>query len=408
MLIEHAGVPSSKTVHSTPHINGLYRITHTNPVGAVDHYTAGYSIDPLLSQDTIEGRVGACFTTSDSKFFGWADTGVTHTVVRVRPMAPPALSWSADNLAGDTWLCAPDEGSSVDMPGIIAYSTLFPFPPEDLILDLKRKTLRRFMRQIPIEVEGLSFLYELRQLAELIPQLVDSISGTIASGYLNWNFGWAPFLGDLQKVANIVDTVRARLQWLRDTWGKKTRLHYESKSFWSPPLFPHSMELGAWPASGRASRSYYRADFHAGAWLTHHLEGLNDKLAELRAIGVALGFTSPIKAVWDEIPFSFVVDWLTNVGSALDELAITNIFAGDFWVRRPVYAVSIVGRLSLEQYTSWTSIRGYFNPKKIGTANYSVYRRWSGIPEAPSLFNLDRLNPKQASLLLAIAAGSRA
>lgn len=408
MLIEYAGVPSSKTQFVMPTFSGRYQIVHQNPEGVVDNYTADYSISPLLSQDTIEGRSGACFKTDDDRFFGWADTNVTHTVVRVRPSAPAAIQWSANTLSGHSYLCTPDAGSSVDMPGILAYAGLFPYPPEDLIADLKLKSLRRFMRQIPIEVEGLSFIYELRQLAELIPQLLDTIGTTIAGGYLNWNFGWAPFLSDLQKIGSIVQTVQARLQFLRDTWGKKTRLHYELKSIWNPPLFPNRIDLGAYPASGSAVRTYYRADFHAGAWLTHHLEGLNDKLAELRAIGVALGFTSPAKAIWDSIPFSFIADWLTNVGSALDELAITNIFSGDFWVRRPVYAVTLKGQLRLEQFSNWNDVIGYHNPVPIGLAHFSVYRRWSGIPEAPSLFNLDRLKPKQASLLLAIAAGSRA
>jgi hypothetical protein len=387
---------------------GNYDVSRVPDVGTPDSYTGVNVSYNLMSIDNIVDWHGHYFHDTTSKWFAYGDNNVEHTQIRVHAKEQVRTIPVIARTVNTTYYYNPRPDSLLGTPDRNAVGLLFPSPPSSLLDDLRRKACRRFMSQIPIEVDGIPFLAELHEVTELVPRLLSTISETVASGWLQWNFGCAPLLSDLRKISQIVSTVEDRLQFLMDTWGKKTQLHFKRSKIWDPPFLPFYALVGDPPFTGRAVRRFYQADFQASAWLTHHLEGLRDKLAELRAIGVALGFTNIAGAIWEEIPFSFVVDWLIDVGSVLDETAITNIFRGDWWVRRPVQSVTVTGRLSLEQFARWNFVTGYTNPTHLSSMHVRRYTRWAGMPDAPSLFDLGSLSPKQASLLLAIAAGSRA
>jgi hypothetical protein len=288
------------------------------------------------------------------------------------------------------------------------FGQLLPLPPEDLLLSLYEKAMRSFLTQMPVEVEGFNFLADLTRLNELIPRAANSITQTVASGFLNWNFGWAPFLGDLKGIANILGTVQKRLQFLRDSWGKRTRLTFVRKGFWEPPVIPFEMELDPEPFHCVIQRESYRYDFRAQAWLTHHLEDLDDALTTFRAIAVGLGLGNPLGAVWEAMPFSFILDWLAGVDSVLAGLSVTHIAEGDFWVRRPTTSVKMVGRLSVAQYTGrYPGTLDWVFPVNIGALRCSRYTRWSGPPGTKDWTSfVSGFSGKQASLLLAILAGT--
>lgn len=296
----------------------------------------------------------------------------------------------------------------LDKDNVDPLGLLLPLPPEDLLLSLYEKAMRNFLTQMPVEVEGFNFLADLTRLHELIPRAANSITQTVASGFLNWNFGWAPFLGDLKGIANILGTVQKRLQFLRDSWGKRTRLTFVRKNVWQPPVIPFEWELDPEPFHCVIQRESYRYDFRAQAWLTHHLEDLDDALTIFRAIAVGLGLGNPLGAVWEAVPFSFILDWLAGVDSALAGLSVTHIAEGDYWVRRPTTSVKLVGRLSVAQYTErYPGTLDWILPVPIGTLRCSRYTRWSGPPGTRDWSSfITGFSGKQASLLLAILAGT--
>jgi hypothetical protein len=398
-------------------------ITAVYPDGTIGTYgnwggTPGGDI--LLRSEWMRSKktIVACNEDRPSRNFIFADNFVEHWSVR-------RLKGSWDCLPVSHWsnpftwkLLVPSDPSwklylyGFHHTAIDPLSVLLPKAPDDLLHDLYQKALRTFMAQMPEEVEGLNFLYELRQLGELIPRLADSIGQTIASGYLNWNFGWAPFLSDLQKVAGIVDTVQKRLKWLRDTWGKKVRLSFVRKDFFQPPFLPLSQEMDPEPFHVTISRKSFRYTFRAQAWLTHHLEDLDSKLTALRALAISLGVGSPLKAIWASLPFSFILDWLAGVSSVLDGLSIDHITSGDFWVRRPTTSVLMVGTLSVAQYTQRDSYVSppfdWIFPVYRGDLAVRRFQRWQGPPVTFDYTSmLSGLSAKQASLLLAISAGTR-
>jgi hypothetical protein len=348
---------------------------------------------------------GHVVVDDETGYFRYADNGLSHRkyVLRSGHRTDEPLPVLAID-AFQSFYSFPTGGFNVATPHWTVLDALIPFPPTDSYEDQIRKAIRRFFEQIPVEVEGYNFLSDLTRLHDLIPQLAESIGATIASGWLNWSFGWAPFLGDLKAIAGIAGRVQKRLQFLRDSWGKRTKLSYQKKFFWSPPLVPYYAEVGTSPFVTFCERSEYVATFKCGAWLTHHLDALDTKLTEIRAIGFALGFGNPIGAVWEAIPFSFILDWLSDATSVFDGFGINSLGQGDFWVRRPTYSITVTGIVRLAQYTAWDYVTGWNSPVYRGTMQVSHYSRWSGIPEAPGLFDLDLLSPKQASLALAIAA----
>jgi hypothetical protein len=320
-------------------------------------------------------------------------------------------------LNGDYKTIYPAEGHKLYLYSFIPSTSdptavLFPAPPEALLLELYEKALKTFTTQMPEAVEGFNFLAELSRLHELIPRAAASITATVASGFLNWNFGWAPFLSDLRSIANILGTVQKRLQHLRNTWGKKHRLSFVRKNFWGPPTIPYLWDIDPEPYHVVVERTGYQYDFRAQAWLTHHLEDLDSALTVFRALAVSLGFGNPLGAVWEALPFSFILDWLFGVDSVLSGLSITDIAEGDFWVRRPTSSVKMVGHLDIAQYTvRWPQLApplfDWVSPEFKGKATVSRYTRWSGPPGTRDWSDLiDGFSGKEASLLLAILAGT--
>lgn len=404
----HAGTPRHRERRIVVSEECPFSVVRTNPGGTDSWFASVQNTRYQLVEDLDDTHGHYVSDGEFGDFVGYFDNVVDHNLIklgadyqhRVLPVVidEPHLS--------QMWWATPTADGCVATPHWLEVDQLLPYPPEGLYNDLIRKAMRRFFQQIPVEVEGFNFLSDLTKLHDLIPRVAESITATIAAGFLNWNFGWAPFIGDLRAIAGIVDSVSKRLQYLRDTWGRKTRLSYSKKDFWQPPAVPFYMNTGSSPFITRAIRESYRADFQCNAWFTHHLDGLNDKLTEIRAIAIALGFGNPIKAVWEFVPFSFVLDWLSSATTVFDTLGVTSISQGDFWVYRPTYSVTIKGTLRLAQYTYWVWPLGWTPSSLVsrGSVRLSHYRRWVGIPEAPSLFDLDALSPKQASLLLAIAA----
>lgn len=340
-----------------------------------------------------------------NRWCGYQDNEVAHHIYRLgkdyKHNLLPVVSYESHQ----TTQYFPAGDGCVPTPHPLELEQLIPYPPDEILEDNARRALRRFFKQMPQEVEGLNFLYEIKKIHELVPRVLSSLAATIAAGYLNWSFGWAPFLSDLRKLFNITNTVQQRLRYLRETWGKKIRLSYKKEDIWQPPAVPFYVDTGNLPFRTRAERVEYRADIQCNAWLTHHLDQLDDKLTEIRALAIALGFGNPLQAIWQAIPFSFIVDWVLGVSTVFEESGFTNISNGDFWVFRPTYSIVVNGTLRLGQYTVWQWPIGWV-PSSIvsrGTIRVRHYKRYLGVPSLPDLFDLDALTSRQASLILAIA-----
>lgn len=247
--------------------------------------------------------------------------------------------------------------------------------------------------QVPQEVSLPNFLYELREISALLPTLQDGIVKSLSGGYLNYQFGWKPFIGDVQKLMSLMSIVRARLEYLQSTWGKETRISYQT-----------SFQVDArdnYPLNGLYWTTAPRGIARCGGYLYHELQDLDGLIGEYRALSGALGFNNPLAVIWEAIPFSFVADWFTRVGSLISRTPIQP-FVGVWDLRRLTHSWEIGG--SFTGIARWDP--GYTPSEyQAHSGKATFYRRDVGLPVSASILYRDGLNPQQQALGAALLAG---
>lgn len=283
---------------------------------------------------------------------------------------------------------------------------LLPSPSSSILAGLSDEIYEDFFTQVPETVSIANFLYELREISGLIPQIQSSLAKTVSGGFLSFQFGWKPILGDLESLGSLVTDVRKRILYLKQTRGKKTRLHFQKKNLLSSSSGDVNVPETAWNKSTSVIGGHYRLRpldysdvFNAGGWLIHWLERLDGLEGELRALSAALGLLNPAKVAWETIPYSFVADWFTRTKGSIDQLDIANPYPGGW----NVYGTSH----SLKQRMTFRVDRivdaGY-QPSSwyVGIGTVERYQRWVGLPVSSSLLTRDSLDTRQQLLALAL------
>jgi hypothetical protein len=263
-----------------------------------------------------------------------------------------------------------------------------------------------FYEQIPTEVSIPNFLWELREIKALIPRLQSSLTKTASGGYLNFQFGWKPFLDDLRKLWALTDTVRSRLEYLKSTYGRKTRIglfqditsqiegRYQGYSDWHWFADPPRKDVDF---QGNFKVREFRTVLRAGGYLYHELQGLDDSLTQVKAFSSALGLNNPLRAVWNALPYSFVVEWFTNIGGLFDRLSIQP-FSGEWTISNPTWSFKSTAVIdAYQRFGDKTDA----NTHLLATITAERYQRFVGLPVPASIFSLE-LTSKQQLLLLAL------
>lgn len=270
--------------------------------------------------------------------------------------------------------------------------------------DLGGQAFNAFVAQFPTKVSIANFLYELKDLADLIPRISRNLPKTVAGGYLNLQFGWLPLISDLKALGSVYQSTLSRLEWLRATYGKTVRLGFYSDISYYGTIPSSSTYL---LAPGGNAYNYillklidYKGIFRANGYLTHYLKGLDEPIAEMKALAAALGLNNPLGVIWEAIPYSFVVDWFAHVSTLLNHLSIQP-FEGEWKVDRVTNSVKDVHRYEVWQY-SYVA-QGFNTPKLLGVAEATRYNRYLSLPLTPSFINgLDKLDARQQTLLGAL------
>lgn len=229
----------------------------------------------------------------------------------------------------------------------------------------------------------------------------------VSGSYLAWEFGGAPFIGDLEKLAGLVGAIQKRIQELKDSWGKETRLKYVRKDVVSIPFIRDWVSLGYnYPICPMGNYEIYqrwhRTDVRFTARLTQFLEGLDTLGGYLRVLAAATGFNNPLKVVWETIPFSFVVDWVFNVSKLFE--AVTAQPLQGLW---NVYDVCYTVVDSSEYLIRCRDIQqGNLYGGTVGSLRLSRKRRGVGFPEFALNLDFASMSPKQLALTMALLFGT--
>jgi hypothetical protein len=285
------------------------------------------------------------------------------------------------------------------------YWAVIPHPSPTVLQSWALQAHQAFADQVPPTVSLANFMYELKDLKGMIPKIESGIVRTVSSNFLAFNFGVAPFVGDVKNILSLADTVNKRLKYLKDTLGIPQKLKFDRtipEDSWNgtavfqvtpSPNVPFEGVSFEWRRVG------YQGKFHASATLLQNLEGLDTQLGTMKAFAAAAGFNNPAAIVWEAIPYSFVVDWFFRFGKQLDYLAVQP-FGGE-------WSLSNVGYSLKEswQYELWQVVNHqYSNNVKtfLGSVAIQRYLRLPGLPVGSSVMTDGSLTPKQLALGLAL------
>jgi hypothetical protein len=124
-----------------------------------------------------------------------------------------------------------------------------------------------------------------------------------AQNFLEYNFGWAPLVGDIYSA---VDVLGGQLKAPK-VKARAGPVELVTKQTYPPPNFSYG---------------------HFHTYRTYVLYGCEVRISNKNvALYNQLGLINPLTVVWEIIPFSFVVDWFINVeqflSTATDFLGLT-------------------------------------------------------------------------------------
>lgn len=152
---------------------------------------------------------------------------------------------------------------------------------------------------------------------------------------LAWKLAWRPFIGDVERF------IRGLIKFRDATIQFKRRQHWRQQRYWGRNI-PVTI-AGSWAGTlvGTASpecgykitRYFGEQDGKIARFTTvmrYRYTLPPDVLSLSNFIGAVLdqlGVNANPAIIWDNIPFSFVVDWFYNVGGLLSSLRVDNLRA---------------------------------------------------------------------------------
>lgn len=159
----------------------------------------------------------------------------------------------------------------------------------------------------------------------------------LGSEYLNVVFGWKPFVSDLRKMYHLWYTIDKKMAQIVRENGKhirrKATIQNERTSsqpaptYWSQP-FMDVYGQPPWWTNGSTQRTdtttavtkvwfsgsfrYYIPDTSSSAW-------------DLRARAALFGALPTPELLWEVLPWSWLVDWFTNVGDVVSNASMNAV-----------------------------------------------------------------------------------
>jgi hypothetical protein len=135
----------------------------------------------------------------------------------------------------------------------------------------------------------------------------------VASGYLNYQFGWKLFVKDLMEIYEKLLKFNELLADYKSRQGRVLVRHYKQvlcKDTISTEYADNGVNY--W------ENKHKRTDvFYATMKYSYVVPKINSVYAEQKALLDVLGLRLNASVLWEAIPFSFVADWFFNIGDLL-------------------------------------------------------------------------------------------
>jgi hypothetical protein len=271
--------------------------------------------------------------------------------------------------------------------------------PTTQIVQANGEAFTFFSERFPTKISGAEFVQGIFEIAALLPKLERSVTQTISGAYLTKKFGWDNLLSDLNAFTTLCSSIRERMEFLKRTYGRPTKLHFRKPDL--QMLESLHLDYGAVRGFGtRLTLKKYQCDYSATATLLQYLGHIDDFIGWLRAIVISLGLNNPLMSVWKTSRLSFVIDWFFNVSGHLARLAAVQP-AEEWSVLDVSHSTKLEAVFDVHQVNDGL-ISQPDNLVYLGTFTVKRYLRDVGLPLDLTVFTPSSCTPDQLVLLLAM------
>jgi len=245
---------------------------------------------------------------------------------------------------------------------------------------------------------GVDFVFRDIKWRDLIKNLLTprSMSRALGSNYLSWKFFLDPFAADVQAVMHALGSIEKRIMRLLKE-SESVRLRHYAKVFNEfDPVEPieYVGDVFHDPDIARVAVTrfvhYEPTKFHAEIQYTYRYAAFQVEFAQLLGLLDAFGINLNPATIWRAIPFSFVIDWVVNVGRWLDRLKLRNM-EPTLNISRYLWSVSRARRIdctisrSSANYPPRATAYVPFRGIPLPTVNESSYGRFTTMPDRTSI-----------------------
>lgn len=202
-----------------------------------------------------------------------------------------------------------------------------------------------------------NFLLELTDVRRLFELWRSNItrSKNVAGGYLNYQFGWKPTIGDIQAMIAALLNLKHKLALFKELAGNLIKEE--------TTVLNDNISHGGTVGSGSTTTVDWQARHkrRCTAHFVFRVEGLgpiDDWLSAIASTLDALGFELNPRLIWEAIPFTFVIDWFFGIGRLLegfktDTYELPVVLVDSYLQYKEQVVIETATSLDLDPSTSW-------------------------------------------------------
>jgi hypothetical protein len=173
---------------------------------------------------------------------------------------------------------------------------------------------------IKTQISSLNFLYELREIKRLFDFWSKKRSRlkNLANAHLNYSFGWAPLISDTERILELMVNFNQKWNELVEQANKPIKRHH-SRVLSPRSVSTQSANLGASCWDFKAVTTQEEVRYTATVTYRYTIP-LQWRGVPARFLGMmdAYGLNLNPSILWNAVPWSFAVDWITTTGSWLE------------------------------------------------------------------------------------------
>lgn len=257
---------------------------------------------------------------------------------------------------------------------IQAVSSLYDLVPEQVSIANFLLELDEVPALVMSMKERLSSLNKMR-VERKIPQGFKSMR-EYANANLEYSFAVAPLVGDLDALSELYLTTEANINNLFETFtSRRTRLSYGIEYDDSSLEWEHIYDtpLGLPKAYLRTYRKTVSRKLNCGVYVFPNLHMLDSFAGHLSLWIRAMGLDDPLGILWNDLPFSFVMDWALPVGDLISTFLSFSKLPG--WK----YVFPWFSSRTVCTHEVWGYVPNH--AWKVGEFTTQEYWRMPGLPE---------------------------